>query len=113
MLGALNRRPKLAAIMGPGFLGHSSRVAYTTAGSFVLWLIETRVFEPMATFYRTAGDAQAAYGESLEALEAQWLAFLDTRGGIRPQDVEAQAQIFKRGSVFERPCAHTVAELRS
>lgn len=113
VLGALNRRPKLSAIMGPGFLSHSSRVAYTTAGSFVLWLIETRGFEPMATFYRTAGDAQAAYGESLETLEAEWIAFLDARGGIRPEDVEAQAQRFKRGSVFERPCAHTVAEVRS
>ena len=27
--------------------------------------------------------------------------------------MQAQAQIFKRGSVFERPCAHTVAEVRS
>lgn len=112
VLEALGRRPPLAAIMGPGFLGHSSRVAYTTAGSFVLWLVDTRGFEPMATFYRTAGDAQAAYGESLESLEAQWLAFLEAREGIRPEDVEAQAQRFQRGSVFERPCAHTVAQVR-
>ncbi|MEM6291388.1 MAG: hypothetical protein AAGA54_08995 [Myxococcota bacterium] len=110
---ALKRRPKLAAIMGPGFLSQSSRVAYTTAGSFVLWLIETRGFEPMATFYRTAGDAQAAYGTSLEDLEQQWLAFLEARNGIRPEDVEAQAQRFKRGSVFERPCAHKVAAVRT
>ena len=112
VLEALQRRPPLAAIMGPGFLGHSSRVAYTTAGSFVLWLVETRGFEPMATFYRTAGDAEASYGTSLEDLEAQWLAFLKARGGARPEDVEAQAQRFKRGSLFQRPCAHTVAEVR-
>lgn len=111
-LTALKRRPALSAIMGPGFLSQSSRVAYTTAGSFVLWLVETRGFEPMGVFYGTAGDAQAAYGTSLEDLEAQWLAFLDQRKGIRPQDVEAQAQRFKRGSVFERPCAHKVAEVR-
>lgn len=113
VLTALDRRPPLAAIMGPGFLGQSSRVAYTTAGSFVLWLIETRGFEPMATFYRTAGDAEAAYGETLQSLEAQWLEFLADRGGVRPQDVQAQAQRFKRGSVFERPCAHVVAEVRA
>jgi predicted negative regulator of RcsB-dependent stress response len=113
VLIALKRRPPLAAIMGPGFLSQSSRVAYTTAGSFVLWLIETRGFEPMATFYRTAGDAQASYGQSLESLEAEWLAFLGERNGIRPEDVEAQAQRFKRGSVFERPCAHIVAEIRA
>jgi predicted negative regulator of RcsB-dependent stress response len=113
VLTALKRRPPLAAIMGPGFLGHSSRVAYTTAGSFVLWLVETRGFEPMATFYRTAGDAQAAYGTSLEDLETQWLAFLEQRGGTTERDVEAQAQRFQRGSVFQRPCAHTVAEVRT
>lgn len=113
VLGALDRRPKLASIMGPGFLSHSSRVAYMTAGSFVLWLIDTRGFEKMGTFYGTAGDAQAAYGTSLESLEAEWIEFLDQRNGIRPEDVEAQAQRFKRGSLFERPCAHTVAEVRS
>lgn len=113
VLIALKRRPALAAIMGPGFLSQSSRVAYTTAGSFVLWLIETRGFEPMATFYRTAGDAEVSYGQSLESLEAEWLAFLAEREGIRPEDVEAQAQRFKRGSVFERPCAHIVAEVRT
>ncbi len=111
VLTALKRRPPLAAIMGPGFLGQSSRVAYTTAGSFVLWLIETRGFEPMATFYQTAGDAQASYGQSLESLEADWLAFLAERKGITPADVEAQAQRFRRGSVFERPCAHIVAKV--
>ncbi len=113
VLGALERRPKLASIMGPGFLSHSSRVAYMTAGSFVLWLIDTRGFEKMGTFYGTAGDAQAAYGTSLEALEVEWIEFLEQRNGIRPEDVEAQAQRFKRGSLFERPCAHTVAEVRA
>ncbi len=81
VLEALGRRPKLAEIMGPGFFGHSSRVAYMTVGSFVQWLLEQRGFEPLGTFYRTAGDAQAAYGTSLEELEAQWLAFLDARDG--------------------------------
>ncbi len=113
VLEALGRRPKLAAIMGPGFYGLSSRIAYMTAGSFVQWLLEERGFEPLGTFYRTAGDAQAAYGTSLEDLEAQWLAFLEARDGIREQDVEAQAQRFKRGSVFERPCAHKVPAVRA
>ena len=112
VLTALQRRPKLSAIMGPGFLSRSSRVAYTTAGSFCLWLIETRGFEGMATLYRTAGDTEQAYGEPLDALEKQWLAFLAGYEGVRPQDVEAQALRFKRRSVFERPCAHKVAEVR-
>ncbi len=112
VMTALGRRPKLADIMGPGFFGQSSSNAYTTAGSFCLWLIETRGFEPMAVLYRTAGDFEAAYGESLQSLEAQWLDFLAAYEGVREQDVEAQALRFKRRSVWERPCAHRVAEVR-
>lgn len=112
VLERLDLRPSLQSIMGPNFLTQSSRVAYTTAGSFCLWLIETRGFDPMAELYRSAGDFEAAYGESLDVLEAKWLAFLDTRDGVTEEDVRAQAERFKRRSVFERPCAHKVADVR-
>src|SRR5690606_13427207 len=90
----------------------SSRVAYTAAGSFCLWLIEQHGFGAMGTLYRTAGDFEAAYGTSLDALERDWLAFLRTRPGIRDEDVAAQAQRFQRRSVFQRPCAHRVEAVR-
>jgi pentatricopeptide repeat protein len=110
-LEALNRRPALASIMGPGFLTQSSRVAYTAAGSFCLWLIEHDGFEPMAVLYRTAGDFERAYDTSLDELEQQWLAFLRARERLRAVDVEAQAQRFERTSVWQRPCAHKVAAI--
>lgn len=112
VLTALKRRPPLAEIMGPGFFSRSSRVAYTTAGSFCRWLIDTRGFEGMAVLYLSAGDFESAYGESLADLEAEWLAFIDQREGVRPEDIQAQALRFKRRSVFQRPCAHKVAEVR-
>ncbi len=111
VLERLGKRPPLAAIMGPAFFTRSSRVAYTTAGSFCRWLIDTRGFEPMATLYRTGGDFSAAYDEPLAELEAQWLAFLDARPGVTDDDVQAAAQRFARRSVFQRPCAHRAATL--
>lgn len=111
VLERLGRRPSLPSIMGPSFFAKSSRVAYTAAGSFCQWLIDTRGFDAMATLYFTAGDFETAYGESLPALEAQWLAFLETRGGVTEADVESQRQRFMRRSVFRRPCAHRAANV--
>lgn len=112
VLERLGKRPPLAAIMGPAFFTQSSRVAYTTAGSFCRWLIDTRGFEPMAALYHSGGDFSAAYGEPLEALEQQWLAFLEQREGVTEDDVDAQAQLYERRSVFQRPCAHRAATLQ-
>lgn len=112
VLERLGKRPPLAAIMGPAFFTKSSRVAYTTAGSFCRWLIDTRGFEPMGTLYFTGGDFEEAYGESLGDLEQQWLAFLNGRVGVTDDDVEAMAQRYRRRSVFQRPCAHRAATLR-
>lgn len=112
VLGRLGKRPPMALIMGPGFFTKASQVAYTAAGSFCLWLIETRGFEPMATLYHSAGDFEAAYGSPVEPLEQEWIAFLDARE-IGEPDVAAVAQRFERPSVFERPCAHRAAEVRT
>jgi len=113
VLERLERRPSLPSIMGPSFFTQSSRVAYTAAGSFCLWLMETRGFAPMAELYRSAGDFEAAYDAPLAELEKQWLAFLEARGGVTEDDVENQRQKFMRRSVFRRPCAHRAANLRS
>lgn len=113
VLRRLDKLPPMAAIMGPGFFTKASQVAYTAAGSFCLYLIETRGFEPMAVLYRSAGDFDLAYGTALDVLEREWLAFLGDRPGVSDDDVAAAAQRFRRPSVFERPCAHRTAEVRS
>lgn len=111
VLGLLDRRPRLASIMGAGFLTQASRVAYIAAGSFCRWLIDTRGFESMAQLYRNGGDFEGVYGTSLDDLERQWSAFLVAYEGVSPRDVEAEAERFARRSVFSRPCAHVVAAL--
>jgi hypothetical protein len=110
ILERLGQRPVLGEIMGLGFWGKASRRAYTAAGSFCLWLIETRGVPAFTTLYRSAGDFDLAYGTPLPELEQAWLAFLATRE-IRPQDLESLRQRFKQRAIFQRPCAHRAADL--
>ncbi len=110
ILDRLELRPPLADIMGLGFWGKSSRRAYAAAGSFSLWLIETRGVAAFTSLYHSAGDFNLAYGTSLAELEPQWLAFLAARE-LRPQDIESLRQRYKQRPIFQRPCAHRAADL--
>ncbi len=110
ILDRLELRPDLSDIMGLGFWGKSSRRAYTAAGSFSRWLIDTRGVAPFLALYGSAGDFDLAYGTALVTLEAEWLAFLRARP-LRQRDIEALRQRFKQRPIFQRPCAHRVADL--
>lgn len=110
ILDRLELRPALSDIMGVGFWGKASRRAYTAAGSFCKFLVETRGVEPFLALYGTAGDFERAYGATLEQLEAEWLTSLRARA-VRPRDIEALRQRFKQRAIFQRPCAHRVADL--
>lgn len=112
VLDRLDKRPPLASIMGAGFWGAAASRAYTAAGSFVLWLAQTHGWPSVAEIYDNAGDFEATYGQSLDTLEQDWLAFLRALP-LREQDIAAQAQRFQKNSVFRRPCAHRAAELRN
>ncbi len=110
ILERLGLRPPLADIMGLGFWGKASRRAYAAAGSFSLWLIETRGVPAFAALYRSAGEFDLAYGTGLAELEPQWLAFLAARP-LRPLDIEVLRQRYKQRPIFQRPCAHRAADL--
>lgn len=110
VLDRIEKRPALAGIMGVGFWGKASRPAYTAAGSFCLWLLETRGIDGVIGAYATAGDFQAVYGIPLAQLEQQWIAFLRSRP-LDERDIEAQRERFRRRPIFARPCAHRAANL--
>ncbi|MCA9660841.1 MAG: hypothetical protein KC486_21035, partial [Myxococcales bacterium] len=110
VLDRLELRPDLEGIMGLAFWGQASKRAYTAAGSFCLWLAETRGTQSLAALYSSAGDFEGTYGEGLGELQREWLAFLRRRE-LRPQDIEAMRQLFERRSIFQRPCAHRAADL--
>lgn len=101
--------PSVASLTGLGFYASSSGRAYTAAGSFCRWLIDTRGRERFRRFYRDA-DAVAAYGAPLAALEREWHAFLRTVA--TPEGVLARARTrFRRASVFGRTCPLLLEDL--
>jgi len=110
VMDRLDKRPPLSALMGLGFWTSASSHAYTTAGSFCLWLLETRGVEEFKRLYGSFASFEEIYGEPLAELEKSWVASLRARP-IRAEDVDALAQRFRRRSVFERPCAHRIARL--
>jgi len=111
-LRALGLAPDIPRILGAsGFWSQPAARAYTYAGSFLRWLVETRGPGPFATLYRD-GDFEAAYGVPLRALVRQWEAFLDREP--LPEELLALAEErLRRPSLFGQVCAREVAALRA
>jgi hypothetical protein len=107
----LSLAPDIRAIVGPaGFYRQPPSRAYILAGSFLRYLVEAHGATALRALY-PRGDFEAAFHQGLSALAQQWEAFLDAM----PLDARAlhAAQVqFERGSLFERPCAREVAQLR-
>jgi tetratricopeptide (TPR) repeat protein len=102
--------PDVRSLMTPGgFYGAPPSRAYATAGSFLRFVADRYGKEALRTLYR-ASDFVAATGQPLEALIAAYEAFLETVP-LEPGAVTQAFARFKRGSVFERPCAREVARL--
>jgi tetratricopeptide (TPR) repeat protein len=100
--------PPLATIMGAGFSGQSGARAYTIAGSFCRFLLESRGGAAMKQLYRSAGDFVAAYGVPLATLEAEWRDFL-ARQPVDAQDRARASEQFRRPAIFKKVCARELA----
>lgn len=107
----LGLAPDLEKILGAfGFWTQPAARAYTYAGAFIRWLIETRGAEAFAQAYRS-GDFEGAYGEPLRALAASWEVHLDGLP-VSPK-ARALAEVrLRRPSIFGQSCAREVAALR-
>lgn len=102
--------PNVAALMTPqGFYGAPPSRAYTTAGSFLRWLGDSRGKDKLRRLYLD-GDFDAAFGAALPALASEYEAFLDTVP-LEPEAVNQAFGRFKRGSLFDRSCAREVGAL--
>ncbi len=105
-----NLLPDVAALMTPqGFYGAPPSRAYTTAGSFIRYLAETHGRDKLRELYRD-GDFARVYGEALPSLATKYLAFLDDVPLENAAVNQAFAR-FRRGSLFDRPCAREVNRL--
>ncbi len=108
--------PSLSAILGVGFWGHAGARSYVLAGSFVRFLVDTygiekfkRVF-PFGNFekyYRVGSE-----GKDVGVLEREWMDFLKSVP-LSDASLAYAKDRLKRQSIFERACAHEIAELRN
>ncbi len=105
-LGSL---PSLDTLFSLQFFSVSSAQGYTTAGSFIKFLLDRYGAAKLRELYRSGGDFEGAYGVSRDELEKEWRAMLETID-VRDAMVEAQKERFRRTSVFARPCAHAIAK---
>ena len=110
-LKELGLEPKIGDLLSIRFLTVSSDRSYTTAGSFLKFLLDRYGAAKLRALYRSGGDFAGAYDKSQTALEDEWRAMIDTI--VLPKDVvEGTRERFRTGSVFARPCPHAIARRR-
>ena len=102
------RAPPLADVIGAGFSTLSGPRAYTLAGSFCRFLLDTRGAERLRALYHSAGDFTSTYGQPLGALEAEWRRFLAQQPMSAEQRARAREQ-FRRPAIFKKVCAREQA----
>lgn len=111
-LRAIGRAPDMRAILGAtGFWSQAPARAYTVAGSFVRYLLTQYGPEPLKRAYPSA-DFEGAYGKPLSELVSEWERFIDALPLSDREKRMAEDQ-FKTPSIFAKPCAHEIAQLRS
>jgi hypothetical protein len=104
-------QPSIRPLLSLQFFSVSSARGYTTAGSFLRFLLDSRGAAGLRALYGNGGDFEAAYGVPLAKLEAEWRAMIEGIA-LPPESAEAHRELFRRGSVFARPCPHAIAALR-
>jgi hypothetical protein len=105
----LDKLPSLDTLFSLNFFSISSAQGYTTAGSFLRFLLDKYGAPKLRDIYRNGGDFEAAYGVPRDRLEGEWRAMLATID-VPDSVVEAQKERFRGTSVFARPCPHAVAK---
>lgn len=104
--------PPIARLLGPaGFYLQGSSLAYTMAGSFIRWLIDTRGRDAFLRLYAD-GDFDAAFDAPVDALVTEWEAFI--AGQRVPPEAAAVASVrFRKRAIFFEVCGLDVARLEA
>lgn len=110
-LVAMGKRPSIAQLLSLQFFTFSSATGYTTAGSFLRFLLDTYGAERLRALYRSGGEFYDAYGKPLAVLEAEWMQMI-SKIQLPPSAIEASRERFRGSSVFDRPCPHAIAKRR-
>ncbi len=103
--------PPLRSVLATGFFQFSAARSYTTAGSFVKFLLDRYGADKFRSLYRSGGapsDFDVIYGKSLAAIESEWHAEIDAQP-LSDEDREIAADRYRRRGIFQRPCPHAIA----
>ncbi|HEX4406789.1 MAG TPA: hypothetical protein VH560_18245 [Polyangia bacterium] len=100
--------PPLADIVGAGFSAQSGARAYTLAGSFCAFLLETRGPERLRALYHSAGNFTDVYRTPLPNLEEEWRQFL-RKQPLNSRDRARASEQFRRPAIFKKVCARELA----
>jgi hypothetical protein len=101
--------PSLTQLLGVDFFGTNQALAYTLAGSFLRFVLESRGAAAVRRVYEL-GSVEAALGSPLPKLEQAWRKYLESV----PLPARAAAlaqQRFERPGVFSQVCPHLVERL--
>jgi tetratricopeptide (TPR) repeat protein len=104
-------RPALRELLSIQFFEFSSARGYTTAGSFLRFLLDTYGAPKLRALYHSGGDFAGVYDKSLGELETQWRQMID-QIDLPKAVIEGTRERFRGGSVFSRPCPHAIAARR-
>jgi hypothetical protein len=107
----LGVEPSIRRLLSLEFFSVSSARGYTTAGSFLRFLLDTYGAAKLRALYHSGGDFEAAYGVPLATVEAAWRTMIG-KIQLPPGSIEAQRERFRGVSVFARPCPHAIAARR-
>ncbi len=104
--------PDPEQILGPlGFFKHSGWTAYTIAGSFSRYLIETYGIASYKKAYGRATFAEV-YRKPLQQLSTEWKQYLRQNVKLGVREAKQAAYRFRRyRSIFVRTCPHAIAAL--
>jgi hypothetical protein len=105
---ALGQAPELRRALGAGFSFESGARAYTLAGSFCRFLLDSFGADKLRALYRSAGDFMGSYGRDLSSLEKDWRAFLAALPGDDSHRAQAEEE-FRRPAIFRKVCARELA----
>ena len=101
--------PTIEQIMGLGFWAQASSRSYTLAGSFVRYVVDSYGIETFKRVFPT-GNFRGVYGKSLSELKNEWGTFLESVP-LTSEDLTIAEHRFTRKSIFQKRCAHEIAEL--
>ncbi|HEX7664037.1 MAG TPA: hypothetical protein VF407_06000, partial [Polyangiaceae bacterium] len=99
--------PPMREIVGVDFLGRSSSQSYTTAGAFIKWMMKAYGVDKVRAVYGGT-PFEVATGKSVDALDAEFRAFLKSDQPLPDQAMSFAKGKFDRPGLFSRLCPHVV-----